>query len=109
MKDHEGCHRAFHQLTPRYEGLIDSDEMEIVFGMYLPDGCTSGSMAMIWKMLSNHQVPRLEVFDDAWSALHLFADIIEKLAEKDGENITPEQFTEILLSCGFVDITAYEK
>ncbi|MCP4370020.1 MAG: hypothetical protein GY797_18170, partial [Deltaproteobacteria bacterium] len=50
----------------------------------------------------------LQVFDDAWSALAGFTDVVEKLGKKDDENITPEQFVEILLSCGFVDDTQYK-
>ena len=110
MKDHSGCRRAFIWSSKAWyaDGFYREGE-EVMFGMYAKDnGGTSGEMAMRWKDFSGHQVPQLQVFDDAWSALSLFTDVIEKLGEKDNENITPKQFIEILLSCGFVDDTAYE-
>jgi len=109
MKDHEGCRRAFVWSSKAwYAEAIRDERQEIMFGMYHPEGGTSGEMGMQWKELSGRQVPQLQVFDDAWSALALFTDVIEKLGEQDDENITPEQFIEILLSCDFVDDTAYD-
>lgn len=109
MKDHEGCKRMFIWSSRAwYAKAMGDKHQEIMFGMYHPEGGTSGEMGMRWKELSGRQVPQLQVFDDAWSALALFTDVIEKLGEEDGENITPEQFIEILLSCGFVDDTDYK-
>lgn len=108
MKGHEGYRRAFVWSSKAwYEEEID--EEEIMFGMCRLRGGTSGEMAMRWKEFpGGRQVPQLQVSDDAWSALALFTDVITKLGVRDNENITPEQFIEILLDCGFVDDTEYK-
>lgn len=84
-------------------------EKEIGFGLYyINDGC-AGEMVMEWENLGGKNVPRFHVYDDGWKALASFTDLIQKLGEVDDENITQEQFVEILLSCGFTDMTPYER
>jgi hypothetical protein len=109
MKDHKGAHKGFVHLSRtwyakhalRAGDIID----EVMFGFYYGGGGTSGEMSVRWSELGGAIVPRLEVYDDAWDALNEFKDVIEKMAEVDGENINPEQFCKILLSCGFRDDT----
>jgi len=109
MKDHEGCRRAFAWSNKAwYAETMNNKSQEVMFGMYNPKGGSSGEMSMRWKSISGRQVPQLQAFDDAWSALALFTDVIAKLAENDSDNITPEQFIEILSACGFVDDTPYK-
>lgn len=107
MKDHSGCRRAFHWST-RACYHHPNRQPEVMFGMFHSDGSTSGEMAMRWVSLGNKLVPQLQVFDDAWSALALFSDLIERLGEVDNEVITEREFVNILLGCGFEDITQYE-
>jgi len=76
--------------------------------MYNYERETSGEMTMMWINLNNRQVPQLTAFDDSWSALALFGDLIQKMGEVDDECITQEQFVEMLLSCGFEDKTQYK-
>lgn len=76
--------------------------------MYADEGGTSGEMSIEWVELAGRSVPLLKVFDDAWSALSMFGDLLQKMAEVDNDNISQEQFVEMLLSCGFVDQTEYE-
>ena len=109
--NHEGCIRGFYNSSEAWyskmEGAYPHDK-EVMFGWYVPNEGTTGEMGMRWHELGNNSVPRLEVFNDAWNALFTFADVLEALADCDGENITPKQFCELLLSLGFVDITKYE-
>lgn len=110
MKDHKDCRRAFHWSSKAwYSKYNPPKNPEIHFGMYHKDGSTSGEMAMVWNSLENKKIPQLCVFDDAWNALSLFTDLIQKLAGFDDENITEEKFIEILKEHNFEDITAYEE
>lgn len=85
---------------------------EILFGIYLTDedgtdDGTSGEMAMRWYRVASKPTPRLEAFDDSWDVLASFADVIEKLGEVDSKDITPQEFVNILVECGFQDRTAH--
>ena len=77
--------------------------------MYDPEGGSSGEMSMEWVEIGRDiKTPQLMVFDDGWSALGLFTDLIQELAKVDSENINDDQFCEILDRLGFKDLTAYE-
>ncbi len=108
MKDHNGMVRGFHWSNRAwYKNIVDKPEIN--FGMYDPnDGGTSGEMSVKWISLGNKLTPKLECFDDGWNALFLFGDLIQKMGEVDSEDITDEKFIEMLLSCGFKDLTKYE-
>jgi len=114
MKDHIEDIKGFYHLSRswygeanlihmRKDGIMDS----ITFGYYCSDGGTSGEMSMKWHNLRNNNCPsaRLEVFEDSFHALGQFKDLIDKLAEVDSEEIQPKDFCDILLSCGFKDLT----
>lgn len=79
------------------------DVMQI--GFSAPEGGTSGEFCIRWKPLDRQIVPQLQAFDDSWSALAGFSDVLAKLAEVDGTNPTVDQVAEILKSCGVVDAT----
>jgi len=51
--------------------------------------------------------PCLLVFKDAWSSLAQFKDLIDKMAEADGQNISGDEFQNILLDIDIKDITSY--
>jgi hypothetical protein len=85
-----------------------SDPPEIFFGIYAPNGglLDGGECCMRWLELSGQLTPRLHAYDDSWRVLASFSDdLLQRLAEVDDKNISPEQFIEILKSCGFVDQT----
>lgn len=107
MKDYTDCRRGFHRSNKAWYGDI-VEGWEIIFGMYHKDGSTSGSMSMTWNDLGSGMFPLLKVYDDAWSVLALFDDLILRLGEVDSENITEKQFAGILLECDFEDLTEYE-
>ena len=109
MKDHTEYTRGFYWTKKAWYAEIAGNR-DIVFGLYCnPHGGTTGEMKMYWIDLKGKETPRLECFNDAWSALSLFDDLILKLAEYDNQDITQEQFVDILLSCGFEDLTPYER
>lgn len=112
---HEGMARGFHWLSQAWyatTSLVGREFTdEICFGYFdlnPNEGGTTGEMMMRWYDLGSGTgiAARLEVFDDAWHALFTFQDVLAALAERDGKNITPAQFTELLTSLGFVDLTA---
>jgi len=104
---HEGCVRGFYQQSRSYYKQIEEGLEEINFGMFHPQGGTSGEMIMRWLSLGNDKNPvaRLECFEDAWDVLSCYPDLLEKMAELDGTNPQPEDFVRILLECGFTDLT----
>ena len=109
MKDHSGCIRGFFWTGKAWYAKTAGDK-DIVFGMYSVDeGGTSGEMQVVWHDIGGKEVPRLECFNDAWSALSLFTDLITALGKLDDQNITQQQFVDVLLECGFTDLTKYER
>ena len=107
MKDHKGFVRGFYWPARSWYAMSGRDP-EIMFGMYAPEGGTSGEMAMRWHDLGDRLTPRLEVYCDAWSALQQFMDVLVELAEHDNEYIAQEEFVAILKACGVQDQTEYE-
>jgi len=82
---------------------------DIMFGLYDgKDGWTTGQMAMRWHPLCGKMVPRLEVFNDGWNVLKGFKDVIDALALKNNDNISEGEFIDLLLRCGFEDLTPYK-
>lgn len=110
MRDHRGCIRAYHRTSKAwYKDSARNEKLSVNFGMYDPEGGSSGEMKMEWIELGRDiPYPQLRVFDDAWSALGLFTDLIQELAKIDSENINDDQFCDILDRLGFKDLTAYE-
>lgn len=121
-KDHEGDIRQYIHLEEAWYAkstLANADYVDdVMFGFYSPSGGTSGEMGVRWYVLGTkwkqlpsgyqqvpHIAPKLEVFSDAWHTLAQLKDVIDKLAEVDGEDITPGAFCQLLESCGFIDNT----
>lgn len=100
--------RGFYWSTRAYYAKALGYEKSVTFGMYSKSNGTSGEMTMKWvELLGKVITPKLEVFDDSWKVLYSFTDLLEKMAEVDDENISEESFVEMLLSCGFKDLTKY--
>jgi len=112
MNNHIECVRGYHRTNKAwYSANGNRKTVEVMFGMYHPDGGTSGEMAMEWINLgvSYPSVAQLKSFEDSWGVLALFNDLILKLSEFDSKNIQEEEFIEILNKCGFKDLTQYEE
>lgn len=108
MNNHEGFIRGYHRSSKAwYAKAIQKDNIEVGFGMYHPDGGTSGEITMEWVELSGKLCARLKCFEDGWSALSSFTDLIQKMDEADSELIQEEDFCKMLDECGFKDLTQY--
>lgn len=109
-KDFSECRRGFHHFSAAWYGKArwpGTDEIDrITIGMFPPEGGTLGEFNITWIELSGRSVPQLRVFDDAWQALPLFADVLADLAKHDNERIAPARVCEILIACGVADLTA---
>lgn len=106
-RDHTGCIRGFHQNSRAwYRGVLHDESVDkFMFGMYAPGGGTTGEMSVTFAKLAGRVVPRLGCFDDGWSTLATFTDLIARMGAVDDKNITPEDFRKMLLECGFTDLT----
>lgn len=109
MKDHTGCRRGFIWTSQAYyakTALATRDVLDnITIGMYHPEGGTTGEFTIEWTELGGRECAQLKAYDDSWSALQLFGDVLAKVAEHDDAGLTPAQLAELLLSCGVVDLT----
>jgi hypothetical protein len=89
-------------------GVVD----EIFFGLSCGGGGTHGEMKMEFRELGRKIVPQLQVFDDGWEVLASFTDLLTEMAKVSCpcsvNSITPKQFCEMLVRCGFKDITLRE-
>ena len=112
MHDHTGDIRAFTHTGASWYGpsSLRSDELdEIMVGFYASDGGTSGEFAIRWVKVGDKWSPRLEAFDDSWSALNHFTDLLALMAQHDSEDMTPETFCELLKECGIKDQTQRQR
>ena len=113
MKDHTECQRQFTQLSRTWYGgtqLPEGEKLEIVIiGFYHPDGGTTGEFQVYWQELGSRLTPKLSAYDDSWSALFQFGDLLESMADIDGEDISPAEFCALLVSLGIKDSTKTEQ
>lgn len=109
MKNHDGDKRQFYHLSKAWyaaANLTNPDILdEITIGFFSPDGGTSGEFVIRWRKLGDSFAARLEAFDDSWDALSNFKDLIDKLAELDETNPTPDEIAALLVECGIEDAT----
>lgn len=108
-KTHAGCIRGFYWRSMSWYAnhLSGTDPAvdEITIGMYHPGNGTTGEFSVRFVPMSGGIRPMLVVFDDAWSALQQFQDLLAKMAEHDDRRITPEALAQILIDCGVKDLT----
>jgi len=114
MKHHIGLKRGFHHLSAAWYGpanlACDRECVDnVMVGFYHPEGGTSGEFCVSWERLGGKVTPVLRAYDDSWSALHQFSDVLAKMAEHDSEDMTPQAFCELLNSCGVEDMTQRAK
>lgn len=108
--------RGFYHLSRAWyaeTGLKNRDYIdEVTFGIYCNQGGTKGEMSVKWVEFSSwgdKVTPRLDCFDDAWLVLSEFKDVIDEMAKVDSQNIKPEEFCQLLIKCGFEDLTPTER
>lgn len=108
---HEGCTRAYVRNSKAYYAAsLTNENIKVMVGMYdLEGGGTSGEFSFQWVNLGDKLLPQLKVFDDAWSALWQFKDLLEIMAHIDSSNITEIELCAILDSLEIKDITKYKQ
>lgn len=101
--------RGFHWLSKKYYGidyLKRTDYIdEITFGLYFQDNGTIGEIVVRWYNIDGIYTPKMSIYSDAWKVLSTCKDLIDYLAQYDGEDPTPEEFSNYLIECGFIDIS----
>jgi hypothetical protein len=109
---HKGDERRFSIMSQSWYADSNMDptrraagEDEIMLGFYSPDGGTSGEFAIRWEILNGAPIARLKAYEDSWSALANFGDVLQKLAELDSTNPSVETVAQVLKNCGIVDAT----
>lgn len=108
---HEGGKRKFYHVGEAWyssTALGFGMDDEVVIGVYHPDGGTTGEFSVRWSKVGRESTPMLCAFDDSWSALSMFQDVLKKMAEIDDHNIMPDEFCYLLLECGVEDATPTE-
>lgn len=88
-----------------YTNAVNLDAKdEVIYGIYSTDGSVLAEMAMRWYRINNENVPRIECFLDAFLLLKspMLQILFEKL-QNVPENLSPEDFSRLLLSMGFCD------
>ena len=109
MKDHSRCKRQFIQLSKAWYGdtkLQESDIIDkITIGFYNEDGGTTGEFVIKWTLICGAATPMICSFDDSWSALLEFKDLLEKLAELDNLSPSPDEIVKVLISLGIENNT----
>ena len=110
MSKHAGCKRGFTQLSNSWFGracLAGSKDIvdEFMVGMYHPDGGTSGEFSFTWEVLMGDISIKMQAYNDSWSALSQFSDLLDKMSEIDDQNISPKEFAELLTTLGIEDMT----
>ncbi len=109
MGKHDSSGRGFIWSSHAWYAEAADCKHKISFGLYHKDGGTTGEMEMVWHEIGSEWVPRLECFDDGWSVLFMFTDLLEEMAMFDGVNVTEEGFVNLLERCQFADMTPYER
>lgn len=101
MRDHSGNLRQFACFAND-----SSRPVKIVIGLYGRLGGTSGEFTVEWESTSDGcYTPRLKVWNDGWSALQHFQDMLEVLAAHDSEDLSPEKFMVLLQGLGIANHT----
>lgn len=131
-KDQSGGVRGYHVFSQafyakhgdhtRAPNFID----HVSIGVYHPDdgGGTSGEFKIEWAKLSGSPAAQLQVFDDAWTTLPLFRNVLKRLSHlmsslnPHDPHATPfgpphvaptvAQVVAILAECGLRDLTKRE-
>jgi hypothetical protein len=106
--DHEKFIRGFVWANKAWYAKYNNIKNGLIhFGIYSSQGGTTGEMSVEWIEIGDENIPRLNVFNDAWKTLAEFKDIIDALGRMNGKKITDADFVKILLDYGFTDLTKY--
>lgn len=109
---HEGDKKGFTQLskTSYGETILNKEKNVkdiVTIGFYAEEGGTSGEFEIRWEVFKEGYkeiicVPKLEIFNDAWSSLSNMPELIKFLGRNDNKNITADEL------CSFLEYSGYE-
>ena len=93
------------QLKDLHLSLKEQDG--VLFGLYYDDEGCKAEMSMTWEVLQNEPVPCLKIFPDAFCLLgeDAFRKLFSKLNSLEDPQITPDQFSNLLITLGFRDMS----
>ena len=98
--------RAYIRLSKlSYAKQILGSTKRVMVGMCAPNGIMSNSFTFEWVELNGENYVMLQAFEDAWSDLWLFNDLLEKMAKIDSNGIQETEFCQLLDSLGIMDVT----
>lgn len=82
-------------------------EDEIMLALQCADGGCVTEMAIRWHNLGKTVSPRLECFGEAWPMLLApsCAKVMQMLAARHDQDLSPDDVTQILLESGFKDLS----
>jgi len=94
----------------QFSRIFANENPQIFFGLYEVNENNQsegsiGEMCMEWELINYQLTPQLKCFNDGWNALSTFSDLLAELAKYDNQDISEEKFIEILLSCGFIELS----
>ncbi len=73
------------------------------------DGDPADEFRFRWYTIDGKEVPRLEIYDEAWHLLPTLNPLFDYLASADSKNTTPKQVCQALMELGYEDITPRRK
>lgn len=115
---HEGYERCFNQLSRTWHGnytkrnhKYDGEYDDIIYvGFYHPEGGISGEFRFNFgSFISGGDYIEMVSYNDSWSSLFYFSDLIEEMAVIDDKDVTPDEFVRILIGLGIKDRTRVNK
>ena len=108
-RNHNETKRGFYITNESWyfsPSLLNPDEnFEILIGMFDEDGSATGEFKVVWVDISGKSTPKLEAFNDSWSALLEFPDVLQFMKDVDSERVSPREFALKLVSFGVSDLT----
>ena len=109
MRKHDGDVRQYRILSESWYADANMRNAEyteeILFGMYCPEGGTSGEFSIRWIPLGGESSPVLTAFGDAWSAMAQFPELLQQMVEWDSRKVSPAMVKEWLKTTTIEDAT----
>lgn len=108
-KEHRGCVKGFHWYSRHWHSKGQPTDSRIkdrlCIGFYPKEGGTTGEFMIEWEDIGPYVAPRLKAFDDSWHALSQMPELLQLMANWDGEHKRPEELSKALVDLGFTDLT----
>lgn len=110
LEDHPGFMKGFMIVHKAwYAECQPGEDKEILIGIYNGDGAAKGEFGIRWHELDGRDVPRLEIFNDAWDVFFNMTDLQQAFAGRGKTGNTPESIVRQLLKLGYKDLTSYKR